>query len=103
MTNPITKSKMKRSLIILSVLFIITSCKAPLYTLGMSEKDFTTHKFLLQLVEATPQRTVYKRTLELDDHQREIASMYYYFEDGKLVRMQRVERQPDVIVEHTKG
>ncbi|AYL94194.1 hypothetical protein [Mucilaginibacter celer] len=100
---------MKRSIIILSLLFIITSCAAlknggvPQYTLGMSEQDFTaSQRFNLSLVEATPGHTIYKRTVEVDA-QRVVASMYYYFDDGKLVRMRRVEEpKPIVVVEQKR-
>jgi hypothetical protein len=91
---------MKQSLIILSILFILTGCAAQKfpYTIGMSEADFNANKSRIQLVEATAKRSVYKRDIEYDNApggtMKPIASMYYYFVEGKLVRMERVEVQP---------
>lgn len=94
---------MKRSLIILSFLFIIASCKVPNYAIGMGEKEFTaSQKYNLDLVEASRGRSVYKRAVETDG-KRVIANMYYYFADGKLVRMERVESPPDVVIEQRKS
>jgi hypothetical protein len=94
---------MKKAFFILSFLFVITSCKIPVYTIGMTEAQFTSqHKLNLQLVEATARRSVYKRAVSADDNGN-FTVMYYYFVDGKLVRMQQDERRPDVIIEHTKG
>lgn len=90
---------MKRSFIALSLLFIITSCSAPKYVIGMNETDFNASKPKTVVVEATRRNTVYKRYLQL-----EAATMYYYFVDGKLERVERVDNQPDavVVVKHTK-
>jgi hypothetical protein len=90
---------MKRSFIILSLLFIIVSCKVPVYSLGMTENEFTAHhKLATDLVEKSPQRTVYKRGSTGFVAQ---PTMYYYFVNGKLVRIDEGERKPYVVVEHT--
>ncbi|NHA04182.1 hypothetical protein G7092_10270 [Mucilaginibacter sp. HC2] len=97
---------MKQSFIILSILFIITGCAAQKlpYTIGMSEADFNANKSRIDLVEATAKRTIYKRDIEYDNRpggtMKPTASMYYYFVEGKLVRMERVEivQQPAVVI-----
>jgi uncharacterized protein YcfL len=100
---------MKRSFIIITLLFVITSCSVlqnggvPQYALGMSEKDFTaSQRFNLSLIEATQGHSIYKRTVEADA-QRVIANMYYYFDNGKLVRMRRVEEPKPVVVVEQKS
>lgn len=94
---------MKKSLFILSLLFIIASCKVPNYAIGMSENEFTaSQKYNLTLVEASRGRAIYKRAVE-SDGKTVTANMYYYFVDGKLVRMERVENNPDIIIEQRKS
>jgi len=70
----------------------------------MTEAEFTaSQKYNLSLVEATQNHTVYKRMVEADG-QRVIANMYYYFKDGRLVRMERVEEpKPIVVVQKAKN
>lgn len=94
---------MQKLLVILYLLFIITGCAALKnggvidYPIGMSEKDFTaSQRINLDLVEATQGHSVYKRRVGfVGEHG--IAYMYYYFDDGKLVRMRRWE-EPDPVV-----
>jgi len=90
---------MKKSLAILFLSVILASCAVKQYTIGMSETEFTaSQKYNLSLVEATQGRSVYKRVVEVDA-QRVVANMYYYFKDGHLVRMERVEEpKPAVVV-----
>ncbi|WDF75753.1 hypothetical protein PQ469_17855 [Mucilaginibacter sp. KACC 22773] len=90
---------MKKSFAILFMSVILASCAVKQYTIGMSETEFTaSQKYNLSLVEATQGRSVYKRVVEADA-QRVVANMYYYFKDGRLVRMERVEEpKPAVVV-----
>jgi major membrane immunogen (membrane-anchored lipoprotein) len=98
---------MKKIFIIASLsLLIISGCSttknAQRYTIGMSEQEFKTHKFLLELVEQTAERSVYRRLDSYSQDQKTSDYMYYYFKDGKLVRIQRITEVPTIIVEHTK-
>ncbi|MDN5284995.1 MAG: hypothetical protein JWR38_1269 [Mucilaginibacter sp.] len=91
----------KLSILGLLLLFFITSCKTPVYSLGMSEDEFTAHyKRSTDLVEKSAQRTVYRRTSSSFIPK---PTYYYYFVDGKLVRIDEGERKPYVIVEHTNN
>ncbi len=94
---------MKKAFLILSLASVLAGCKVPVYTIGMTETEFTAkQKLNLQLVEATAHRSVYKRAIDFDDKGKQIF-MYYYFSDGKLVRMKEDERRPDVVIEQKKG
>ncbi len=89
---------MKKTFAILFLSFILFGCAVKQYTIGMSEAEFTaSQKYNLSLVEATQNRSVYKRIVEADG-QRVIANMYYYFKDGHLVRMERVEEHKPAVV-----
>lgn len=94
---------MKKVFFILSLASVLAGCKIPVYTIGMTEAEFTgQHKLNLELVEATAHHSVYKRANSVDDKGNQ-TYMYYYFADGKLVRMQEDEHRADVIIEHKKG
>jgi hypothetical protein len=96
---------MKKSFAILFLSVILVSCAVKQYTIGMSETEFTaSQKYNLRLFEATQGRSVYKRVVEADA-QRVVANMYYYFKDGRLVRMERVEepKLTVVVVEKAKS
>jgi uncharacterized lipoprotein YajG len=96
---------MKKLFAILLLSFILSGCAVKQYTIGMSETEFTaSQKYNLSLVEATQGRSVYKRVVEADA-QRVVANMYYYFKEGRLVRIERVEEPKPaiVVVEKTKS
>jgi hypothetical protein len=89
---------MKKSFAILFLTVILASCAVKQYAIGMSETEFTaSQKYNLSLVEATQGRSVYKRVVEVDA-QRVVANMYYYFKNGRLVRMERVEEPKPAVV-----
>jgi hypothetical protein len=91
----------KLSILSLLLLFFITSCKTPVYSLGMSEEEFTAHyKGSTDLVEKSVQRTVYRRVSTSFIPK---PTYYYYFIDGKLVRIDEGERKPYVIVDRTSN
>jgi uncharacterized protein YcfL len=98
---------MKKLFAILLLSFALSGCAVKQYTIGMSETEFTaSQKYNLSLVEATQGRSVYKRVVEADaQRQRVVANMYYYFKEGRLVRMERVEEPKPaiVVVEKTKS
>ena len=89
----------KLPILSLLLLLFITSCKTPVYTLGMSEDEFTAHhKAATDLVEKSAQRTVYRR-----ENRTFIPkpTQYFYFVDGKLVRIDEGERKPYVVLSQT--
>jgi hypothetical protein len=98
---------MKKQLFIFLLLAIFTSCAAlkknygiPDYQLGMSEQDFTaSHKNNLVMVEATPGQTVYRRVVGFS-LEGVATFMYYYFDNGKLVRMRRIDDPGTTVVVH---
>lgn len=53
------------------------------------------------MVEQSEERTVYKKIAGQNGDR--YTYVYYYFVDGKLVRMDEGERQPTVVVEHVKS
>ena len=94
----------KLSFLSLLLLFFMTSCKVPVYSLGMSEDEFTArHKWATDLVEKSAERTVYKRGNTSAVALVAQPVMYYYFVNGKLVRIDEGERKPYVVVEHTSN
>ncbi|MBL4677674.1 MAG: hypothetical protein JKY70_15950 [Mucilaginibacter sp.] len=90
---------MRRSIFIL--LMSVAACGCSLknnYPLGTSEAEFTKkNKMLIDLAEKSTERTVYKKTTATGD------LLYYYFVDGKLVRIDEGIQQPAVVVEHVGG
>ena len=89
----------KLPILSLLLLFFMAGCKTPVYSLGMSENEFTAHyKGVTTLVEKSAERTVYRRE---STSMIPKPTMYYYFVNGKLVRIDEGERKPYVIVEHT--
>ena len=93
---------MKKLTTILFALFILSGCKVPVYTIGMTETEFKAHNRMADVVELTPHRTVYKKPDHFDEKNR-MHYKYFYFEDGKLVRLDEGERKPDIIIEHTSN
>jgi hypothetical protein len=78
---------MKKLLLILLLPLAMASCKTPTYTIGMTEAEFTLHqKVLTTLVEKTTHRAIYKRLTSQDANGYQ-TFQYFYFTDGKLVRI----------------
>lgn len=72
------------------------------YALGTSEAEFKKHdKWYTTMVEQSEERTVYKKITGQEANH--YTYLYYYFVDGKLVRMDEGERQPTVVVEHVQA
>ncbi|WP_183566458.1 hypothetical protein [Mucilaginibacter sp. SP1R1] len=70
----------------------------------MTESEFTAHhKWATDLVEKSAERTVYKRGSTSVVSFVAQPTYYYYFVDGKLVRIDEGERKPYVIVDHTNN
>ena len=95
----------KLSIILLLSILISSGCTIfhdRIYPLGTTEAEFKSKdKWLITMVEQSEERTVYKKLTGQDNNRN--TYLYYYFVDGKLVRMDEGERQPNVIVEHVKG
>nr|WP_294947099.1 hypothetical protein [uncultured Mucilaginibacter sp.] len=89
---------MKKAFLFLLLLIIITSgCSVHNYTLGISEEEFKKHdKWLTQLVEKSAELTIYRKT---DGIGREL---YYYFVDGKLIRIDEGAPKQTVVIEHVQ-
>ena len=87
-----------KKIVTIFALFILSSCKLPVYTIGMTEIDFKMHNRFAIISEATSGRTVYKNE-SYQDNKGHMHYQYFYFVDGKLTRIE--EREPDIIVEHT--
>jgi hypothetical protein len=79
---------MKKLLAILFVLFALSSCKVPVYTMGMTETEFKAQNKQTSVVEATTTTTVYESADHFDDKQK-MHYMYYYFEGSRLVRIDK--------------
>jgi len=83
------KITMKKLLLILLLPLAMASCKTYNYTtnIGMTEAEFTQQKKTrTSLIEKTAHRTTYKRVSGWDG-ERFRNSQYFYFIDGKLVRI----------------
>jgi hypothetical protein len=89
-----------KKIITIFALIILSGCKLPVYTIGMTEADFKAHNKFTVIAEATAGRTVYKNE-SYQDNKGNMHYQYFYFDDGKLTRIE--ERKPDIIVEHTSN
>lgn len=81
-------------------LSIITGCKTQIYSIGTSEAEFRAHNKGANLIEQTEHTTVYKKY----DYSmfQTIGDKYYYFTDGKLVRIDVTGPvTPSIVVERT--
>lgn len=81
---------MKKLLAIILVVWSITSCKVPVYTIGMTETEFKAHNKFADLFEATEQTTIYKNPYDTDNEGK-VLYKYFYFSEGKLVRIDEGE------------
>ena len=96
---------MKNLLTILLLSIVISGCSIPQYTLGMTEAEFKARKnwtATTELSEASAERTVYKQRSGPELHGF-TPYLYYYFIDGKLVRIDEGEQKPAVVVEHVQA
>lgn len=87
-----------RKLFTLLCIGVLTSCSAlklPEVALGMSEAEFKEQFHNKWLVELYEDVAVY-RVSYVDETQ------YYHFKSGKLVRLETVEKRPNLIIEHTR-
>ncbi|NHA04183.1 hypothetical protein G7092_10275 [Mucilaginibacter sp. HC2] len=93
----------KLSVLSLLLLLFITSCKAPVYILGMTENEFNAgHRGSTELVEKSAERTIYKRTFPA--WVTSDPTHYFYFVNGKLVLIDDgTQRKHYIIVEHTSN
>ena len=81
-------------------LSIITGCKTQIYSIGTSEAEFRAHNKGADLIEQTEHTTVYKKY----DHSmfQSTGDKYYYFKDGKLVRIDVTgPNTADIVIRHT--
>lgn len=84
-------------------LTIITGCSKQIYyAIGTPEEEFKAHtKGHLTLIEQTDHSAVYRKYYTfLGKAYNDDEGMYYYFSDGKLVRIDRIGPNADVIIQH---
>lgn len=78
---------MKKFTVIVAFILAVSSCKVPVYTIGMSETEFRSqHKLTAQVVEQTANHAVYKIQTSFQDEKKK-RYQFFYFENGKLVRL----------------
>ncbi|MBA9077294.1 hypothetical protein [Rufibacter quisquiliarum] len=85
--------------IITICLFIsLSGCAALSYNsrIGMGEEEFKKTHFGASLYSFSEGKSVYK--INLTDEGKQ----FYYFQDGKLIGMETIERVPDVVIQHKK-
>lgn len=96
---------MKKAFLILSLLFVLASCKMPVYYIGMTETEFKSISkgvVYADLVEATVDRSIYK--IDYTSVNSPTIVKLYYFENGKLVEIHEKEPRPaNVIIQHTSN
>lgn len=80
-----------------ALLCAATSCKAPSYAIGMSQKDFLSHSHPT-LVKATASESIYRVTKHHGIYSDQ--NTFYYFRNGSLVQIDQGVRTPDIIVQH---
>lgn len=84
----------------------ITGCtKQIYYAIGTPETEFKAHtKGHLTLVEQTEHSATYKKYYTfMGQASNDDDGMYYYFADGKLVRMDRTGPNVNVIIQHNSN
>lgn len=83
--------------VVLIIIITFSSCKAPYYTIGMSEREFLKHN-RVQAVEQTTHQSVYKKT----NYPFGAApkTKFFYFQDGYLTEVNEGVRQPDIIIQN---
>jgi len=83
-------------------LSIVTGCtKQIYYAIGTPETEFKAHtKGHLALIERTEHSAIYKKYYTfMGQASNDDDGMYYYFADGRLVRMDRIGPNVNVIVQ----
>jgi hypothetical protein len=89
--------KVKINWVTILIVLMILGCKAPVYTIGMSESDFVKRSKAEQ-VEATSWHSIYAKTTQ--PFGKPSVTKYYYFKYGKLIEINEGQRQPDVIIQN---
>jgi len=91
-----------KKLLLFGVLSISAiGCKTQIYSIGTSETEFRSHNKGANLIEQTEHRTVYKKY----DHSflQNVGDKYYYFVDGKLVRIDvNGPNTTDIVIQHVQ-
>ena len=82
---------MKKLVATLFIAAALTSCKVPVYTIGMTEAEFKAQNKFTDLYQATANHTIYRNLDHWDDKGQSVYK-FYYFVDGKLVRIDEDER-----------
>ncbi len=88
---------MKKFILLVIICFFVCACKAPVMYIGMSTKDFVSNNNGIEVVEASTERTVYKKTNHPFAAPKKIT--FFYFVNDKLVRMDQGVYRPDIIIE----
>lgn len=81
----------------LTLLWLITSCRAPRFYMGEPEEEFVRHN-RVGLVEATGRVSIYKKVNY--PFGGAPVTKFFYFTDGRLTKVDEGVRSPDIIVEH---
>ena len=79
------------------LLWILTSCKAPYFTIGMTEREFLRHN-RVSMVKATGRESIYKKVNY--PFGSAPVTKFFYFSDGILTQVDEGIQSPDIIVEH---
>lgn len=82
----------KASLLLISCALI--SCSPAVFKMGMSTDEFVKNNRKIELVEASAQRTVYRKVTTAVNQTKSVK--FYYFVDDKLVRIDEGVKTPDM-------
>lgn len=87
---------------LLSLIVIAGCTKQIYYAIGTSETEFKAHtKGRLALIEQTEHSASYRKYYTfMGQASNDDDGMYYYFTDGKLVRMDRTGPNVSVFIQH---
>jgi len=72
--------------------FLLASCKAPMYTIGMNEQDFLKHN-KVTAVKQTESISIYKK-INYPFGAPAIVK-FFYFQNGKLIQVDEGQRAVD--------
>jgi len=92
----INPTSMKRLSFLLLFVYLLTSCKAPYFYIGMQEKEFLRHN-RVQIIQTSVEQSTYKKINY--PFGAPPVTKFFYFQHGVLVEVNEGERNPDVIIE----
>jgi hypothetical protein len=84
---------MKKHFSLIVIGLLIFGCSPAVFRMGMSTEEFVKSNRKIELVEASTQRTVYRKVTTAVNQTKSVK--FYYFVDDRLVRVDEGVKTPD--------